>query len=98
MWLECAAAAICLQQLQEQCVPASQVDVHKGTVVHCLQSRERLKRRVQQLMTSREELRLAAAYRMQASKVKADLVRAADLQVGFTLPPCHICVYAVSQP
>ncbi|DBB13571.1 TPA: hypothetical protein ACH3X3_000604 [Trebouxia sp. C0006] len=46
----------------------------------CLQSRERLKHRVQQLMTSREEPRLAAANRMQASKMKAALVRAADLQ------------------
>ncbi len=49
-----------------------------------LQANDRLKRRVQQLLTSRAEFTLAAANRMQASKKKANMLRSADWQVGST--------------
>ena len=57
--------------------------VHKGCWL-ALQANNRLKRRVQQLLTSREEDRLAAVTRMHASKKKANRLRAADWQVGST--------------
>ena len=49
-----------------------------------LQANNRLKRRVQQLLTSQEGDRLAAVIRMHASKKKAIRLRAADWQVGAT--------------
>ncbi len=59
---------------------------------------------MQQLLTSREEDRLAAVNRMHASRKKANMLRAADLQVGITkytsrLYPCAMLGgdYIVSQ-
>ncbi|DBA98733.1 TPA: hypothetical protein ACH3X1_014506 [Trebouxia sp. C0004] len=49
-------------------------------VLACVQASDKLKRRVQHLLTSREDFRVAAAHRMQASKKKANMLRAVDWQ------------------